>query len=116
MLKVFISHYNIYFLDPIYGVPTEEEREEVARTVQHKWRLIGLQLGIEADCLDEIAEEFSPDDHAQCSSELFRRWATNELSANCHIYMWEKLIEILGSSLVRETTLANKLEKRIRGV
>ena len=102
-------------LDPIYEVPTEEEREEVACTVQHKWRLIGLQLGIEADCLDGIAEEFSPDNDAQCSSELFRRWATNKLSADCP-FMWGKLIEILDGSLVRESTLARELEKRIRGV
>ena len=98
----------------MYGVPTEEEREEVAHTVQHKWRLIGLQLGIDGKYLDGIAEEFSPND-AQCSSELFRQWATNELSADCPL-MWGNLFEILGGSLVRETTLARELEKRIRGV
>ena len=87
----------------------------MAHTVQHKWRLIGLQLGIEAECLDGIAEGFSPDNHAQCSSELFRRWATNELSAD-YPFMWEKLIEILNAFLVRETTLARELEKRIRSV
>ena len=96
----------------MYGVPTEEEREEVAHTVQHKWRLIGLQLGIDGEYLDGIAENFSPDSHAQCSSELFRRWATNELSADCPL-MWGKLIEILDGSLVRETVLARELEKRI---
>ena len=67
----------------MYGVPTEEEREEVAHTVQHKWRIFGLQLGIDGIYLDGIAEDFSPNNDAQCSSELFRRWATNELSADC---------------------------------
>ena len=102
-------------IDPIYGVPTEEEREEIAHTVQHKWRLIGLQLGIDEKYLDGIAEDFSPDNHAQCSFELFRRWATNELSAD-YPFMWDKLIEILDGSLVQETTLARELEKRIRGM
>ena len=95
----------------MYGVPTEEEREEVAHTVQHKWRLIGLQLGIDGEYLEGIAEEFAPDNYVQCSSELFRRWANNELSADCPL-MWGKLIEILDGSLVREFALARELEKK----
>ena len=101
----------------MFGVPTEEEREEVARTVQHKWRLIGLQLGIDGEYLDGITEEFATDNDnsVQCSSELFRRWANNEISAECPL-MWGKLIEILDGSLVREFALARELEKRIRDV
>ena len=38
----------------MYGVPTEEEREELAHAVQHKWRLIRLQLGIDRKYLEYL--------------------------------------------------------------
>ena len=100
-------------IDPLYGVPTDDEREELAQATKHKWRLIGLQLGVDAGCLDTIAKEYS-DDQAQCSSALFGQWARNELSgSNLQPFMWLNVITILDCSSVRESSLARELEKRV---
>ena len=49
-----------------------------AQATKHKWRLIGLQLGVDVEYLDMVAKEH-PDGNAQCSSFLFGQWARNEL-------------------------------------
>ena len=100
----------MFHVAALLGVPTEEDREEIAKEVKHKWRLFGLQLGIDKGYLDEISREYSSD-NARCSSELFRRWASRELPAD-RPFTWRGVIEILDGSLVRETSLARKLEER----
>ena len=99
-------------IGPLYGVPTDDEREEVAQATKHKWRLIGLQLGVDVEYLDMVAKEH-PDGNAQCSSFLFGQWARNELSGSDLPFMWLNVITILDGSLVRETNLAREFEKRI---
>ena len=102
------------FLASLYGIPTDDEREEIAHATKHKWRLIGLQLGVHAEYLDTIAVEHS-DDLAQCCSTVFKRWAHNELSgSDIQPFMWLSLITVLDGSLVRETNLARKIENKIK--
>ena len=104
--------YNVFPVAALFGVPTEKEREEIAQKVKHKWRLFGLQLGIDGRYLDEISKDYGSND-ALCSSELFRRWANRELPGD-RPFTWRGVIEILDGSLIRETTLARKLEERIK--
>ena len=80
--------------------------------MKHKWRLFGLQLGIDGRYLSHISQDYGSDDGC-CSSELFRRWASRELPAD-RPFTWRGVIEILDGSLVRETTLARKLEDTIK--
>ena len=49
----------------------------------------------------------------QCSLELFKRWACNELSADCP-FVWRNVIETLDGSYVREAALARELEEKIK--
>ena len=92
-------------------VPNETEREELAQVVKHKWRLIGLQLGVETECLDVIEQEY-PFDEAKCCSQLFRKWANGKLSTDCP-FVWKEVIKLLHGSVVREVALASELEKKI---
>ena len=111
-MTTYCQCYNVFPVAALFEVPTEKEREEIAQKVKHKWRLFGLQLGIDGIYLDEISQEYGSDD-AHCSSELFRRWASRELPAD-RPFTWRGVIEILDGSLVREAILARKLEERIK--
>ena len=112
MMTTYHQCYNVCPVAALFGVPTEEEREEIAMKVKHKWRLFGLQLGIDKKYLEDNSRECNSD-NALCSSELFRRWASRELPGD-RPFMWKGVIEILNDSLVRETTLARSLEERLR--
>ena len=60
----------------------------------HKWRLIGVQLGVNPAELDQIASENVYMD--RCSFELFRKWSAGEITAFCPC-TWEAAIETLVS-------------------
>ena len=69
--KYFVNN-NITCMDIIqlrymHGVPSDEDIALISQRMAHKWRLVGLDLGIDPAELDQIASE----DVYQCSSELF---------------------------------------------
>ena len=92
----------------IYGVPTDEQRNFIAHQVRHKWRLIGIHLGVDQAELEQITDECSGDDSLGCS-ELFRKWSTQEVSTSSP-FTWKRVIEALDSGVVRESSLARELE------
>ena len=89
-------------------VPTEEEMESITKKVEHKWRLIGVYLGINQAELEQI-EKMCDGDDSHCSSELFRKWSTQEISTSCP-FTWKGVIQALDNSSVSESSLAEQLK------
>ena len=98
------------FLYPakIDEVPSDEATALIVHYVAHKWRLVGLQLGIDPAELDQIASECGSD-QSLCCSELFRKWSAREITASCP-FTWKGVIETLDSESVGESSLARSLE------
>ena len=103
----------LLFLYPakIHGVPSDQYIALISQQVAHKWRLVGLDLGIPPSELDQIASECGSDDQSLCCSELFRKWSAGEITASCP-FTWKGVIETLDSSTVRESSLARDLESK----
>ena len=94
--------------DKMHEVPSDEDIVQISQQVAHKWRLIGLQLGVDPAELDQIDYECGSD-LSQCCSELFRKWAAGEVTASCP-FTWRGVIETLDNDRVRESSLARDLE------
>ena len=92
----------------VHEVPSMEDIALIVQQVAHKWRLVGLQLGVDSAELDQIASECGSDS-SQCCSKLFRKWAAGEVTVSCP-FTWKGVIEALDSSLVRESLMARNLE------
>ena len=97
-----------YHAGKIYGVPTEEQRAFIVQQVGHKWRLIGMHLGVDQAELEQITHECGGD-HSLCCSELFRKWAAQEVSTSSP-FTWKGVIEALDNGVVKESSLARELE------
>ena len=96
-----------FYAAKIYGVPTEEQRKSIAQQVKpNKWHLIGIHLGMDQVELDQITNKCSGD-KSQCCSELFRKWAIQEISTS---FTWEAVFEALDNDVVKESSLARQLE------
>ena len=92
----------------IYGVPTEQQRKLIARQVKSKWRLLGIHLGVDQAELDQISHDCGSDNDLS-SSELFRKWAAQEVSTSCP-FTWKGVIEALDNGVVREPSMARQFE------
>ena len=92
----------------VHGVPSMKDILQISQQVAHKWRLVGLQLGVHQAELDQIDYDCGSD-QSQCYSELFRKWAAGEVTASCP-FTWRGVIETLDSSTVKESFLARRLE------
>ena len=92
----------------IYGVPTDEQRKLIAKQVKNKWLLIGIHLGVDQAELEQISHDCGSDNYLR-SSELFRKWAAQELSSS-HPFTWKGVIEALDNRVVKESPFARKLE------
>ena len=99
-----------FYAAKIYGVPTEEQRKFIAQQAKSKWRLIGIRLGMDQAEIEQIIHKCSGDD-SRCSSELFRKWAAQELSTS-HPFTWESIIAALDNIFVDESSLARQLESK----
>ena len=106
-----IMHVFFYAAKIYNRVPTEKQRNLIAELVKHKWRLIGIHLGVDQAELEQITHDCHGDD-SRCSSELFRKWAAEEVSKSCP-FTWKGLIEALDNDVVKESSLARDLESII---
>ena len=86
------------FLASLYGIPTDDEREEIAHATKHKWRLIGLQLGVNAEYLDTI----DSDDPAQCclNDELAMSYKAVIFSHSCGLVLSRFWTDLLFERLI----------------
>ena len=91
-------------------VPTSEFRETIAKKLRHKWRQIGIYLKIDRTELDQIVRECNGDD-SRCSSELFRKWAAQEVATSSP-FTWKGLIETLDNDAVKESSLSRRLKSK----
>ena len=76
-------------------VPCNEDIARISQRVALKWRLVGMQLGVDPAELDQIASECGSD-QSLCSSKLFRKWSAREITASCP-FTWEEVANILDS-------------------
>ena len=94
--KVSKTYYDVSLMNAsATEVPTNEEREQIAQQLAHKWRLVGLQLGVDPAKLDQIASECDGDQ--SCCSVLLRKLSTGEVTASCP-FTWRGVIETLDSN------------------
>ena len=78
--------------------------------MEHKWRLIGMYLGVDQAELDQISHDCGSDNYFS-SSELFQKWAAQEISTSCP-FTWKGVIEALDNDAVKESSLARQLESK----
>ena len=97
-----------YAAGKIYEVPTEEQREFIAQQVKSKWRLIGIRLRLDQPEIEQITHKYSGDE-SLCCSELFRKWAAQDVSTSCP-FTWKGVIKTLDNGFVNESSLARQLE------
>lgn len=80
---------------------------KVAAVIPTKWKLVGLQLGLEHPQLEMIEQK------QLCSvlrfCDVFTEWKKRRTS-ECS---WSTIINALNSQLVGEAALANKLKKEM---
>ena len=113
MLKLSCVHSTIYIYRAStcrQEVPTSELRETIAKRLEHKWRQIRINLKIDRTELDQISHECNGDD-SRCSSELFQKWAAQEVSTSCP-FTWKALIETLANDAVNESSLSQRLKSK----
>ena len=76
--------------------------------MKSKWRLIGIRLGLDQPEIKRITHKYSGDE-SLCCSELFRKWAEQEVSTSCP-FTWKGVIKTLDNGFVNESSLAIQLE------
>ena len=74
----------------------------VVARIPHRWRSFGTQLGIPQNILKTIAMENSTT--KDCFREVLNEWEKKGTE-----FTWKKVIEILNSPALQETTVANEL-------
>ena len=81
----------------------------MAIEARDKWRLVGIELGINPDQLDVISEEKDP---VICYSEVFSQW---EKKVNPDFpFNWRAILNALRSHIVEENSLAMEIEEWLR--
>eukprot|EP00731_Ephydatia_muelleri_P019527 Em0012g352a len=82
----------------------------VAPHVKDKWRVVGLELGIETAELNGIS---APDDtkFLKCYEQIFDTWKRRAKPE--YPFTWSFLISVLGSEAVQRKDIANELEKKL---
>ena len=89
------------------GPSDRDLMNKVAAVIPTKWKLVGLQLGLEYPQLEMIEEKQSLSILRFC--EVFTEWKKRKTS-ECS---WSTVTDALNSQLVGETALADKLKKEM---
>ena len=89
------------------GPSDRDLMNKVAAVIPTKWKLVGLQLGLEHPQLEMIEQKQSCSVLRFC--EVFIEWK-NRKTSECS---WSTIIDALNSQLVGETALADKLKKEM---
>lgn len=74
----------------------------VTAEIPHKWRYVGIQLGLSLSQLDSICDRRNRD-HAQCYMDVFDMWMKEDRRT------WVMLINALTSPAVDAKQLAHKI-------
>ena len=83
---------------------------DVAAAIPAKWRLVGVQLKLPSEVLDDIWDQNAgKTDMCKLSFEqVFRKWKRLGTSP----YTWETMVNVLGSPAVGEVDLAGQLSSK----
>ena len=91
-----------------YDGPSDRDlMNKVAAVIPTKWKLVGLQLGLEHSQLEIIEQKQSCSVLRFC--DVFMEWKKRRTS-ECS---WSTITDALNSQLVGETALADKLKKEM---
>ena len=91
-----------------YDGPSDRDlMNKVAAVIPTKWKLVGLQLGLEYPQLEMIEQKQPSSD--LCFWDVFVEWKKRRTS-KCS---WSTIIDALNSQLVGETVLADKLKEEM---
>ena len=74
--------------------------------IAHKWKKLGIQLGVSYGSLEKI-EVIYPYGNERLLREVLQEWMKSDPNPS-----WQFLIEVLRSPSVNERRLANELERR----
>lgn len=89
------------------GPSDRDLMNKVAAEIPTKWKLVGLQLGLEHPQLEMIEQKQS--NLVLCFCDVFTEWKKRRTS-ECS---WSTIIDALNSQLVGEAALADKLKKEV---
>ena len=73
--------------------------------IAHKWKILGLQLGVPYSTLMAIQADYR-DSYENYLYEVLQQWWRSDPNPS-----WKSLIEVLKSHSVNEWRLANELER-----
>ena len=84
---------------------------EVAAKVPAKWRLLGIQLHVPVEFLDDIQLRVAgrPDSNIHAFELVFNRWK----ALHPHQYFWSTVISALETPSVDELVLAASLKTKL---
>ena len=85
----------------------DQLENEIVSKIPHKWRAVGIQLGVPVNKLHQISTE----ENINCQN-CFRRVFSEWLSQNCD-RSWSKVLQVLRTDAVGEVRLATELTERL---
>ena len=103
-------YYVFYPPDPLDMPPDIRQLlRRMASIARDKWRLVGIELGIEVEQLDLISMEGNP---IVCFSKVFSQW---KKKADTDVpFTWRTIANALRSPIVGESSLATEIEESLR--
>ena len=104
------TYYDVFLPDPLDKPPnTRQLLRTLASVARDKWRLVGIELGIEDEQLDLIAMEGNP---IICFSKVFSQW---KIKADTDFpFTWRTIANALKSPIVEENSKATEIEELLR--
>ena len=105
--KKFIVHSLPFLPEP---PKLSELMNDVAAAIPAKWRLVGVQLELPSEVLDEIQDMNAtmPNMCLHCFEQIFAKWERLGTS----LYTWKTLVNALCSPAVGEVHLAEQLSTK----
>ena len=99
-----------YLPDPLDKPPDIRQLlRTVASVARDKWRLVGIELGIEDEQLDYISMEGNP---IICFSKVFSQW--KKKADTDFPFTWRTITNALRSPIVEESSIATEIEELLR--
>ena len=80
---------------------------EMLCSIRHKWKFLGIALGIDMTTLNRISEQY-PNQLKEALLEVIEEWLNSDLSSS-----WEGMLEALQTKTVGESRLAGKVYNNV---
>ena len=96
--------------DPLDKPPDIRQLLRTVASVAYKWRLVGIELGLEEEQLDLISKEENP---IICFSKVFGQWKKKKADTDFP-FTWRTIASALRSPIVEACNLAMEIEDSLR--